>query len=615
MPASSNSYEFITNKIHTLKDTFPSLRSKSDDYVFSALAVKSTYYQNPALVLNDSDFDAFIVDGQYDGGVDVLLTDPNSEASNMIIGQSKYYQNISADDVVNALTKMALFYKDMRDGHYENVNEKVQGRFLSLNSEIGEESRIQFVFYTSAPQAGIRRNLVERKFRSQFSDSSYFDVILMFGSDMEEAIKESESRRPTVESGKIKIDKRENYLSYGDDAAIVNVSAFSIKSLYAQHNTNLLARNLRYHVTGREIDKGIATTIQEAPESFWLKNNGITIICDDFDIDGTEVKLTNFSIVNGGQTTYMIHKSKYVTEQQDFYLPCKVIKTSGSTEDEKTKFSLEIAQATNSQKAIKPIDLKANAPEQIRFSKAMRDVGIFYQTKRGETVPSTFKPAYLNTDLSEIGKLCLSAIFQVPGSSRNKPSSLYNPQYYDIIFEKDQAQIASICKELLYIDYYFRNTFQKRFDLENKNTPDAANRIAFAHNARTICTAFVVLASRYHQGNIKDSDLQVIFDASKLDVADGKVYDVAKNLTGFDHVLPREIFSNKTEYEDVLYKLFMAIINAGIMCYSMAARYEEGINATNYLKKDKNYYSILQSNWPSISSAVNSIFATFGEHF
>lgn len=146
MPASSNSYEFITNKIHTLKDTFPSLRSKSDDYVFSALAVKSTYYQNPALVLNDSDFDAFIVDGQYDGGVDVLLTDPNSEASNMVIGQSKYYQSISADDVVNALTKMALFYKDMRDGHYENVNEKVQGRFLSLNSEIGEESRIQFVF-------------------------------------------------------------------------------------------------------------------------------------------------------------------------------------------------------------------------------------------------------------------------------------------------------------------------------------------------------------------------------------------------------------------------------------------------------------------------------------
>lgn len=608
MPASSNSYEFITNKIHVLKDTFPSLRDKSDDYVFSALAVKSTYYKNPALVLNDNDFEEFIVDGQYDGGVDVLLSDPNSEASNLVIGQSKYYQSITFDDVVNALTKMALFYKDMCAGHYENTNENVQGRFLSLYSEIGEESRIQFVFYTSAPQGGIRRDRVERKFRDLFSDSSLFDVTIMFGPDVEDAIKESESRRPTVESGKIRIDKRGNFLLYGEDAAIVNVSAFSIKTLYAQHNTNLLARNLRYHVSGREIDKGISTTIQEAPETFWLKNNGITIVCDDFNIDGTEVKLTNFSIVNGGQTSYMIHKSRYVTEQHDFYLPCKVIKTAGATEDEKTLFSLEIAKATNSQKAIKAIDLKANSPEQVRFSQAMREVGIFYQTKRGETVPSGFKVAYLNSDLSEIGKLCLSALFQIPGTSRNKPSSLYKPQYYDIIFDGNQLQVAALCKELLYIDYYFRKSFQTRFDSENRIQPDASVRIAFAHNARTICTAFVVFASRYYQGNIHDADLQTIFNASGSDTADSKVYDIVKNLSGFNHVLPEDLFFNKGNYEDVLYKLFMLIINSGIMCYSMAVRYEEGLNASNYLKKDKNYYSILKFQWPSLSSGIKSIF-------
>ena len=44
---------------------------------------------------------------------------------------------------------MALFYKDMIQGHYEQVNQKVQGRFLSLNSEVGEESKIFFVLYTS----------------------------------------------------------------------------------------------------------------------------------------------------------------------------------------------------------------------------------------------------------------------------------------------------------------------------------------------------------------------------------------------------------------------------------------------------------------------------------
>ncbi len=42
---------------------------------------------------------------------------------------------------------------------------------------------------------------------------------------------------------------------------IVNASAFSIKQLYAMHNTNLLARNLRYHIAGRDIDLAIEETI------------------------------------------------------------------------------------------------------------------------------------------------------------------------------------------------------------------------------------------------------------------------------------------------------------------------------------------------------------------
>lgn len=76
MPVNETSYDVIKNKISALKDTYPSLRTKADEYVFSALAVKSSFYKNPALILNENEFDNFIVDGQYDGGVDVLLSDP-----------------------------------------------------------------------------------------------------------------------------------------------------------------------------------------------------------------------------------------------------------------------------------------------------------------------------------------------------------------------------------------------------------------------------------------------------------------------------------------------------------------------------------------------------------
>ncbi|MCR4998020.1 MAG: AIPR family protein, partial [Butyrivibrio sp.] len=48
-----------------------------------------------------------------------------------------------------------------------------------------------------------------------------------------------------------------------------------------------------------------------------------------FDLDGKEVKLTNFSIVNGGQTTYKIARNKNISEEYDFYLPCKIIRIIG----------------------------------------------------------------------------------------------------------------------------------------------------------------------------------------------------------------------------------------------------------------------------------------------
>lgn len=612
MPTSISPHDFIKEKVKALKDTYPSLRGKRDEYVFSALCVKANFYKNPALMLNERDFEDIIVDGQYDGGVDVLLSDPNTEGADLIIGQSKYYESIAYDDVLNAMLKMALFYKDMVRGQFEQVNATVQRRFLTLNSEVGEESKIHFVFYTSAPQSGIRRDRIEKKFREQFTGVTNIEVSILFASDIEDEIKESESRRPTVETGKIRLDEADNYLLYGDGAAIVNVSAYSIKQLYAQHNTNLLSRNLRYHIAGRDIDKAIADTIINDPDSFWLKNNGITIICDDFNIDGKEVRLRNFSIVNGGQTTYMLHKSSRINSDYDLYLPCKIIRIVGDTEDEKSIFSLSIAKATNSQKAIKPVDLKANSPEQVRFAQAMREVGIFYQTKRGEVVPVQFRASHLNSDLVEIGKLCLAAVFQVPGTSRNKPSALYQPKYYDPIFNGNQSQIARLCKELLYYDHYFRTTFQRTFDRQNSTALNASVRISFAHNARTICVAFAAFAARYRQGNITDQDLALLFSTSSSESIADSLYETFHELNHLQYFLTPQVFDNKDTCDAVLSKLFNIVIEAGITSYTFASRYDSTLNATNYLKKDKNYYEIISSQWQRTVSDLSAVFEEVG---
>lgn len=604
-----NCYQTIKTKIQSFKSSFPYLHDTKDDKAFTVLCVKSNYFKNPSLSFSETEVSDFLVDSVGDGGVDALFSDPNSGTSNLIICQSKYYENITFDAVRDAVSKMILFYKAMERGEYQIVNSKVQRRFLSLNAEIGEESKVCFVLYTSAPKNGIREDRINKLIDEYNLNSVNFEIQVYFGDDILDEIKECESRRPSVESGKIEIDKANNALLYDDSAIIVNASAFSIKELYALNSTNLFSRNLRYFIKKRDIDSSINETINKEPNSFWFKNNGITIICDDFDLDGKLVKLHNFSIVNGGQTTTLLHKSREISKANDLYLPCKIIRTIGETEDEKNLFSLEIAKATNSQKAIKQIDLKSNAPEQVRFANEMRNAGIFYQTKRGETIPRDYKEEYKNTDLVEVGKLCLAGIFQLPGTSRSKPSSLYLEKFYNPIFNEDQAQICSLVKELLYIDYYFRKTFISKYDKEKENSPNAAEIIPFAHNARTICIAFVALASRFYYKNIKSTDLKVIFENVNKDKAyDDFYYDIFKDLEKTTTFIPGKYFADKNNYDELLYKLFSVIISSGRRYYSVKKESDSTLNESNFLKRDNNYFAILKSDWEQIEPKIKEIF-------
>lgn len=84
--------------------------------------------------------------------------------------------------------------------------------------------------------------------------------------------------------------------------------------------------------------------------------------------------------------------------------------------------------------------------------------------------------------------------------------------------------------------------------------------------------------------------------------------DICKDLTGVETVLSKGLFNNKTNYETILSKLLNEFLKYGQSTFSLALKYEEGLNATNYLKKDVNYYSILDSGWLMISPSIQTIF-------
>ena len=139
--------------------------------------------------------------------------------------------------------------------------------------------------------------------------------------------------------------------------------------------------------------------------------------------------------------------------------------------------------------------------------------------------------------------------------------------------------------------------------------PNSNDRISFAHNARTLCIAFVAFASRYYYGNIKNADLNTIFSLSDTDnSSDSRLYDIFSNIEDFKSFVPQEIFNKKDTYDNILDQLFNIIIESGTISFLTASRYDSSLNATNYLKKDKNYYTILSDHWHTISLKISKVF-------
>ena len=115
-------------------------------------------------------------------------------------------------------------------------------------------------------------------------------------------------------------------------------------------------------------------------------NNGIIIACEYFEIDGDTVKLSKFSIVNGGQTTTLIGNYKG-TNTKEFYIPCKIVATKvdpkSTKSDSNADFFTKIAEATNSQKPIYARDLKSNAPEMVQLYNWLKNEKVYLEIKRG----------------------------------------------------------------------------------------------------------------------------------------------------------------------------------------------------------------------------------------
>lgn len=261
------SQDFFEYHIETMKEKYPTFGKYQNYHIFTLLCIKYFFYSESGISFDQDVIEEFLTDGANDGGIDAIFNDPTSEGNDLIIVQSKFYENtaLGIDNVAGELYKINETLKKLQSNKISEFNDKLVTAYRNATSQMEDNANIRIVFFTSyQPKNKRERNKLDKSMRDYFGK---YDLEMNFRSDIEAQIELCDNGKLCVDYDKIAIDDKNNYLKY-EDSIIVNISALSLQELQNRRRNGLLGMNLRYYVRQKAVDTGIEKTIHKEPENF-----------------------------------------------------------------------------------------------------------------------------------------------------------------------------------------------------------------------------------------------------------------------------------------------------------------------------------------------------------
>lgn len=560
--------EVLLNELRSIKEELEKGNKKvTDENAFEYLAMQFFCYKIKNIKPKLYDIESSITNGPNDGGIDFVYYD--DEESKVVLGQCKYTENMKLNDIISELNKMSSTVENFKKAYTGTYNKKLKTNLQNALDRLPDESagNVEYCIFTTSD---INQNDVTNKLHAENNLYSK-DMVSVYGvSEINSQIKELIEKAKTVNEYKIEIDYPHNVLQYETDnvsGIMVNMSSESLVRMYDKFkDEGLFDLNIRKYIKNKTVDEGIKETLDKERDNFWFYNNGLTIACSEYVLDGNKVKLYDFSIVNGGQTTNRIGNYKG-SNNDKFYLPCKII----SIKNDDQKLYSKIAEATNSQKPINPRDLKSNSPEMKMLQRWLGKEGVYLEIKRGEKKKLKNIKSIKN---DELGQLLLSFGYQQPGTARsgkrnifeNKP--LYN-KLYRVNYEKDPNKKEFVLDLIkLSEDYTIIEA-----DLKNGTTISDDEKIVLS-NAKYVI--FSLLGLSYYIVNEDYSRDDLNNDISVLKSPD-LVY--SKFISNY----------KADDYQERLKSLIEMILDSLCDTYENCVARNEVTSISNLFKTDKKY--------------------------
>lgn len=336
-----------------------------------------------------ADISKSIVDGQKDGGLDIIYFDaPNSQ---LYLVQSKWH-----GDGHGTIDKgdMSLFVDGVRkvlDDDLDQLNDKVKSCKPFIKTALyNADSHFNLVIvHTGVEELSNEVSSVIDSFVVSHNDTSeIMSKTVLAQQQIHKFAAEGVFGQP------INLDvslsswgqvREPHFAVYGQ------ISTSEVASWYKTYGGALFANNIRNFIGVTPINQDIIGTLTTFPENFIYFNNGITATAKkiakkplfgnktDFGI----FECSSVTIVNGAQTVGSIAKAHEVnSEKAEIAIAFIRIIT---TEDGEESFGRDVTKNTNTQNAIGRREFVALDKEQLRIQQELKFDGVEYNFKSGSS--------------------------------------------------------------------------------------------------------------------------------------------------------------------------------------------------------------------------------------
>lgn len=477
--------------------------------------VNEIFYNECNEELDDAIIKESIVDGNCDKQVDLIQIE-NEDTITIRIIQVKKKNGFESNTVILLRNGLDWIFNKTDEEIEALPNETFKNKILEVRDEIYNNNLsniyVDVIYATLGKVEEIREtdeimpeiNALENQYKSMIPN---FTFKLYGAKELYEYIENKNNKSVDVNFN-IVYDVNVSSIitnNSGDVKSLTcNITAAELIKVFEQQNSEyLFEQNVRKYLgKSAKVNQNIVETASGNNSKYFLAlNNGVTIICDKFDLKivggSASVDLKNLSIINGCQTSMALYKAyKEGCLKEDTLVLLRVHETNDK------EIIDNIILSTNNQNPINSRDLLSNTKDQIELQKYFWEIyGLTYQRKRndfmnmeGESLP---KSKIISND--KVGQAALACIKCMPYMALSSKGKVFT-DYCDI-FLKDKGCIA-----LSYFIYEKVLNFTK-----NDLIKDDRERLSFLKFARFHITYLVYLK---HMRNASEALNKSILDES-----------------------------------------------------------------------------------------------------